>query len=161
MSHSILTAPTGPLGSTLIWNLTAWFSTCVTRMAVGSPTCVPMRQASTRSSASVIGITMWTARPHQTGTIWMTWPTERTPPKQRSMTSENRYLCTPRRTNSDKADIELNCLWGGQANNISSGKQNKGGRASLGQTSLVWKTVSVFWWLKVFLIHLLIWPSYV
>jgi len=72
MSHSILTALTGLLGSTLILSLIVWFSTCVMKMGAGSRTCVPTRRASTKNSASVTGITMSTAHHLQTGTTWMT-----------------------------------------------------------------------------------------
>lgn len=89
MSHSILTAPTDPLDSTLIWNLTAWYSTCVMRMDVESLTCAPMKLASIKSSVSATGITMWIVLRHQIGTIWTIWPTEQTRPKLRSMTSES------------------------------------------------------------------------
>jgi len=80
MSHLILTALTGLLGSTLISSLIAWFSTCVMKMGAGSRTCVPTRRASTKNSACVTGITMLTAPHRQTGITWMTWPTERTLP---------------------------------------------------------------------------------
>ena len=42
-------------------------STCVTRMAGGSPTCAGTTPASTRSSASVTGTTTWTVPTPPTG----------------------------------------------------------------------------------------------
>lgn len=156
MSHSILTALTEPLDSTLIWNLTAWFSTCAMRMVEGFPTCAPMKPASIRSSASATGITMWTAPHLQTGTIWMTWPTEQTRPKLRSMTSENKY--------QDKTVIKLisSLIASVEAKRTISQVVNSLRLPCLVSTNTsCLKNRLMFWWRWCFLICLLICPSYV